>query len=217
MAEPKIFFVHLRRPRRNDQRSDPFYEFGSFGCTGCHSSNLLHKNRAAKLKGARLAFVQGGKLGSRLVLLTPPIAVVKKWKEHCEKKRKWISIREVRWKPMDMPFTYTEAPVLVSNDGYSHFPSVKEFARGTHCPTLVSGLASLIRSRACALDEQMAKEVVAVYKRWRRKATATHSGIASTYDETMLPAPRVLDPNRKATYRSEIKKLVSDNIGADRP
>ena len=39
MAMPNVFFVHLRRPNRSDpdeQRDDPFYEFGSFGCTGCH-------------------------------------------------------------------------------------------------------------------------------------------------------------------------------------
>lgn len=25
MAEPKVFFVHLRRPGRDDRRDDPFY------------------------------------------------------------------------------------------------------------------------------------------------------------------------------------------------
>ncbi len=74
MAEVNVYFVHLRRPRNlNDQRADPFYEYGSFGCTGCHSKNLLHPRHAEKLNGARLAFVQGGNLGSRLVFLTPPI------------------------------------------------------------------------------------------------------------------------------------------------
>jgi hypothetical protein len=38
----QVFVVMLRRPRKNDRRSDPFWEFGSFGCTGCHGKNLLH-------------------------------------------------------------------------------------------------------------------------------------------------------------------------------
>ena len=40
MEQPPVFIVHLRRPKKNDpeeMRSDPFWEFGSFGCTGCHS------------------------------------------------------------------------------------------------------------------------------------------------------------------------------------
>ena len=106
MAEPTVFFVQLRRPGRNDVRTDPLYEFGSFGCTKCHSKNLLHPDNFKKLEGARLAFIQGGHLGSRLVLLTPPISV-KKWKDNCE----------ARWKPAAMPFKYAEAPVLASNDG----------------------------------------------------------------------------------------------------
>lgn len=39
----KIFIVHLRQPSNNadEKRSDPFWEFGSFGLTGCHCKNLL--------------------------------------------------------------------------------------------------------------------------------------------------------------------------------
>ena len=52
MAKPDIFFVHLRRPKNSgDQRADPFYEFGSFGCTGCHSWNLLHPRNAHEAGG----------------------------------------------------------------------------------------------------------------------------------------------------------------------
>jgi hypothetical protein len=75
MAAPKVFFVHLRRPGSDDPRTDPLYEFGSFGCTKCHCSNLFHPRHAEDLKGSRLAFVQGGDDGSRLVFLTPPITV----------------------------------------------------------------------------------------------------------------------------------------------
>lgn len=72
-----VFIVMLRRPRRNDCRSDPYYEFGSFGLTTCHSRNLLHpKNAEGRLKGARLAFVQGGKAGVKLICVTTPIRII---------------------------------------------------------------------------------------------------------------------------------------------
>ena len=213
MAEPKIFFVHLRRPKNaGDRRDDPFYEVGSFGCTGCHSHNLLHPKNAGKLVGARLAFVQGGKLGSRLVLLTPPVTVAKKWMKH--EKGKWVRICEVKWKPADMPLRYADAPVLVSNDGSSDFPSVRELACGTRCPSLVSGLSSLLRSRAGQMDDAMAKEVVRIYTKRRRKAVA-RSGIAAKYQETMSPGPQNPDARRKATYRKRIKELVAGIGGTD--
>ena len=96
MAQPLVFLVHLRRPVKSDpeeKRDDPFYEIGSFGCTKCHSKNLFHPRHADKLRGARLAFAQGGQLGTRLVLLTPPITV-----------RVWSDCCEAKWIPAEMPF-----------------------------------------------------------------------------------------------------------------
>lgn len=198
MAAPKVFFVHLRRPGRNDERTDPMYEFGSFGCTKCHSNNLLHPDNFEKLAGARLAFIQGGHLGSRLVLLTPPIRV-KVWKKNCE----------ARWKPADMPFKYAEAPVLACNDGSSDFPLIKQLARKTHRPTVEGGLSSLFRSRSRPLSEEMAKQVVSIYNRLRK--VKPHSAIASKYYDAMpLPYVRKVDPNRKETYRDEIRKLRAE-------
>ena len=57
---------------RNDMRTDPIYEIGSFGSTGCHSDNLLsEKGRKEKRirKGDKLVFVQGNKV----VFITSPI------------------------------------------------------------------------------------------------------------------------------------------------
>ncbi|MBK9033452.1 MAG: hypothetical protein IPL61_19670 [Myxococcales bacterium] len=69
----RVIIVVLRQPRSDeDARTDPFFEFGSFGLTGCHAANLLHDEAA---DGARLAFAQGGPLGFRLVTLTPPVEV----------------------------------------------------------------------------------------------------------------------------------------------
>ena len=100
---PKVFAVHLRRPKRarvapDERRDDPFYEFGSFGSTGCHLNNLFNPRHEKDLDGARLAFVQGGPQGTRLVFLTPPVTI-NVWEDRCE----------ARWVPTKMPFKYAEA------------------------------------------------------------------------------------------------------------
>lgn len=196
MATLKVFMVHLRRPGRNDYRSDPFYEKGSFGCTKCHSKNLLHPNHAKDLKGSRLAFVQGGELGSRLVLLTPPITVTE-----------YGACCEAKWSPAEMPFKYLSAPILASDDDESEFPLIERFARSTDWgkEKPESGLSSLFRSRVRELDEKMAKEVITVYGKRRRMAQ--DADIASSYDETMCPVPKSIDSNREETYERLVAKL----------
>lgn len=200
MAEPRVFFVHLRRPGRDDERTDPIYESGSFGCTKCHSTNLMHPDHAEELRGARLAFIQGGHLGSRLVFLTPPITI-KVWKYNCE----------ARWKPWKMPFKYAEAPVLVWNHGRSDFRMVRKFARECRCPTDESGLSSKFRSRKEPLPPELAREVVEEYERLR--ASSPDSAIASTYDEA-LPRVTKADRNRERTYRCLIRELRAETNGA---
>lgn len=199
MAEPRVFFVHLRRPgHKNDQRDDPFYEFGSFGCTGCHSWNLLHRRNAGDLDGARLGFVQGGADGSRLVFLTPAVNV-KKWVDHCE----------VKWTPAEMPFKYTEAPVLVSNDGTTDFPLVMKLILTSRRTTstgkrisLERRFASKVRSLTRELDTNLAKEIIAIYTRRRKDVTS----IASAYHEA-LPFTKKIDANRRVTYRELVDEL----------
>ncbi len=73
---------------------------------------------AEELEGARLAFVQGGHSGSRLVLLTPPITL-----------KKWASTCEARWMSPEMPFKYSEAPIVAYNHGHGDFPLVERFAQ----------------------------------------------------------------------------------------
>src|SRR5688572_10173625 len=112
MAEPKVYFVELRRPdsarkNANERRDDPFYELSSFVCTRCHGTNLFNPKKIDRLNGARLAFVQGGKLGSRLVYLTPPVTI-RQWADRCE--ACWKAGAGER-----MPFKYTHAPVLARN------------------------------------------------------------------------------------------------------
>lgn len=199
MAAPRIFFVHLRRPDKSDpyeQRADPFYEFGSFGCTGCHSKNLLHPRNARKLEGARLAFVQGGTEGSRLVFLTPPITITVR-NESCE----------ARWKQEEMPFKYTAAPILIHNDGSSDFETVRRFILSRkNSQTLESRLASLLRSRTQETSEQMATQIVAVYTNMR--ADVPRSAIAKHYEEALPYEPNNIDRKRKKTYASLVRELT---------
>src|SRR5262245_46062920 len=95
--EMNVYLALLRQPnqKRDESRTDPLWEFGSFGCTGCHQRNLLHPGRADSLDEARVAFAQGGHKGFRLVFLTPPISV------HKHRGR-----LEIKWKPIKMPFRY---------------------------------------------------------------------------------------------------------------
>ena len=180
----------------NDVRTDPFYEFGSFGSTKCHCTNLFHPRHALDLQGARLAFVQGGNLGARLVLLTPPITV-KVWANSCE----------ARWKPVEMPFKYAQAPVLVSNKASSDFPLIEQFVRQTDCPTAESALSSRLRSRARPLPLPMAEEIISVYEQQQNEKP--RSAIASTYYEA-LPYVTKIDGHRKSTYQHLIRTLRAE-------
>ena len=94
MSDSKVVFVLLRRPNQKDEketRPEPFYEFGSFGCTGCHKKNLMNPKKIEQLDGVRLAFAQGGPEGFKLIQLTPPVKSEKhrnccelKWDKKCK-------------------------------------------------------------------------------------------------------------------------------------
>lgn len=206
MATANVFLVHLRRPKSatedpNERRDDPFYEFGSFGCTKCHSKNLFHPRRASSLQGARLAFAQGGPQGFRLICLSPPISV-QVWADNCE----------ARWAPAEMPFKYRQAPVLAHNFGPSDFPLIEQFAREASRDTIEGGFSSRFRSRSELLSQTLASEVIEVYQRMRRIAPA--SAIATTYDEALPWAPPTIDGNRRTTYQRRIRDLEGETIGA---
>ncbi len=148
-----------------------------------------------------LAFVQGGKYGSRLVYLTPQITV-KKWANNCE----------ARWTPGEMPFKYKEAPLLVSNNGQSDFPSIRQFALPTDSRKIEGHFSSKIRSRTRPLEPKLAQEVVKVYERKRKKAP--DSAVAATYDEALPWRPPKVDRSRKATYQSFIAQRQAESDGA---
>jgi hypothetical protein len=207
-VNPLVFLVYLRQPdSRQDRRDDPFYEFGSFGCTGCHYI-LLHDHRR-ELEGARLAFAQGGHCGVRLVYLTPRITVVQR------------NLCEANWTPAEMPFRYDQAPILVRNDGHSDFDSVNRYvlenstARDRDARELSREvrIASLFRSQTHPLQELqegMAEEVISVYEQAR--ATALDDASARTYDEALPDRPDWIDCTREAFRRTLSGDIREDHL-----
>src|SRR6266542_2541693 len=116
MNEPKVILVMLRQPylkNPNEMRTDPLWEFGSFGCTRCHRKNLMNPKKLAELNGVRFGFAQNGPLGIKLVHVTPPVTT-----QHHR------TFGEAKWSPAEMPLTYASAPTLVNNFGESDIPAL---------------------------------------------------------------------------------------------
>lgn len=189
MSAARVIVVHLRKPKRKDpgeSRSDPFYEFGSFGCTKCHSRNLMHPRRAQELHGTRFAFAQGGRLGFRLVHLSPPARVVEH-RDRCE----------LVWSPTDPPFRYDAAPLLVNAAGESEFPALVRMIEGVFRKTWPGRFSSAFRSRREPLPGPVADEMVRVFD--RKRAKAKPDVLAASYVDTLPYPPNKPDWNRKAT------------------
>lgn len=139
----KLYFVYLRQPGgMSDRRSDPFWEFGSFGQTGCHRHNLLHPTRSKLQNGDRLAFLQGGDEEIRVVGLTPPIEV-----------QRGGTLLGVRWDRSYRPQPYVAAPVLIDNQGDSRFQAIFKLLAGVDRSTYCGQAASKLRSRSGHLDD----------------------------------------------------------------
>lgn len=193
-----VVIVHLRRPRKhdpNEMRSDPFWEFGSFGCTGCHMKNLMNPGRIHELDGARLAFAQGGRGGFRLVMLTPPVRAVR----HANR-------CELRWDASSAPFRYETALLCINNEGDTDFPLLKRMIRADR-ETWCGRFSSRFRSRRLPLREDVAGELIRVYH--ARLAAASPEEFARSYADTMPYPPNIIDPDREATY----ERLVADAGG----
>jgi hypothetical protein len=194
MPESPVFVVILRRPwskktRPDEKRSDPFWEFGSFGITCCHIRNLMNPKYAERLDGARLAFAQGGRHGTRLVHLTPPIRVA----THMNR-------IEATWTPCKMPFRYLLAPILAQNPKVSDFPMLKRTLEGGNRNTIEGQFASQFRSRTTPLEASIAKEIIQVYSS-KRKRTPSAS-IAACYTDALPKLPPLVDHYRQRTYLS---------------
>jgi hypothetical protein len=193
VSEDRVIIVHLRRPARNDpeeMRSDPYWELGSFGITGCHRKNLMNPRNASKLDGVRLAFAQGGDQGTRLVHLTPRVKIVGN--------RSGI---EAQWAPAEMPFRYESAPLLAlaaGDSAKSQFPRLAASLRTVKRSTPPGQFASKYRSAATYLDERLAKEVIQIYD--GKRSRAPRSEFASSYVDALPWPPPLIDVEREQTY-----------------
>lgn len=142
--------------------------------------------RAYELNGARLAFVQGGPLGFRLVHVTPEI---------------WIdSISrgvEVRWLPCGMPLRYSSAPLVIDNDGGTDIPGLAAQSDGVDRSTGVARFASAFRSRRTPVAGEIGAGMIACYR-----AARTSGRTAKSYTDAMPPSPAIIEPNRRRRYQS---------------
>jgi hypothetical protein len=190
MDEARVILVMLRRPRLgdpNEMRTDPLWEFGSFGCTGCHRANLMNPAKLTELNGARLAFAQNGPRGIVLVHLTPPIRTL----HHG-------SFGEAKWSPGEMPFSYCSAPTLVNSLGHSDIPKFLEITGGVRRRSPVAQFASKFRSRREPLPPPVAEEVIAVYERERSNSGC--GSVAKSYVDALPCVPPRVDNDREGTY-----------------
>lgn len=190
MTDPEVIIVVLRRPNISnpkEMRTDPFWEYGSFGCTRCHKRNLMNPHKIDQIKGSRLAFAQGGPGGFRLVHLTPPIKTVLHG-DFCEAK----------WSPKERPLKYSHAPLLIKNDGKSDFPLLRQFINCAKCASEEAKFVSKFRSRRRPLDKNIAKEIIQVYD--ERIISSKHESFISSYVDALPYLPPIIDNNRQQTY-----------------
>ena len=200
----RVFIVTLRQPhRKGDKRTDPFWEFGSFGCTGCHSRNLLHPKNSPIADGDRVAFVQGGRLGSRLMLVTPPVRLMR----HGIRGRK--ARIEIRWDAKAKPFCYDRAPSLFETPGPGRlglFPKLAQSIAGTHCPTIVAKFTSRFRARTRPLEDDLARELIDGFD--KAAAGAKRGDLIRHYTDAL---PR-FDPDAVILDRSAAYRALKRNL-----
>lgn len=197
-THPRIIIVMLRQPRVNnaeESRSDPYWEFGSFGSTFCHSRNLMNPRRASELDGAHFAFAQGGPSGIRLVHVTPPIRM---------RIRKSGTLAEATWTPAEMPLRYDSSPVLVDAAGRSDCPALLQDIRGVRRTTWLAKFASAFRSRRRPIAGVVGAELMHIYRTWRE----AHTGRIATHYIDALPfhPPHIeTDAARRCSYRRKVR------------
>lgn len=189
-TKPQVIVVMLRQPRMNqpnEMRSDPFWEYGSFGLTGCHQRNLMHPKKAHLLEGVRFAFAQGGDQGVRVVYLTAPIQAVP-----------YSDRTEAKWQTGEMPFRYADAPLLIDSNGHSDVPAIKSIFEGVNRNGWVGRFVSKFRSRREPLPQPIADALVEAYDRTRREAG--RAAVATRYEQALPVNPPRIDRTRRKTY-----------------
>jgi hypothetical protein len=167
-----IYTVYLRQPAGlHDRRCDPFWEFGSFGSTGCHSSNLLHPRRSPLTAGDRLVFLQGAPGEVRAIAMTPPIRIG----GHSAR-------LEAQWDPAYRPLPYAQAALFINNAGQTDFPSLLAMLKGVRRDTPCSAVGSKFRSRCSPLDSALAAELIAWFNRSHGQAAEYFDAICRRND-----------------------------------
>lgn len=196
MRKFQVFIVYLRRPKKNDSRSDPFWEFGSFGCTRCHRANLLHPIYCKVKDGDRLAFVQGGSQGTRVLLVTPPV-------ERLDHPNDCI---EIRWDKCYRPFKYGNAAPQLTR--VTDFPLLHASIRETKRNTMDAKLASRFRARSTALEPNFAREIIGTFEKYRKRASDLD--FATDYVQAM---PKPIERAETRSQRRRTYKYFRDEIG----
>lgn len=207
----RLFIVMLRRPRKDDPRTDPFWEFGSFGCTGCHGKNLLHPKNCQIRDGDRLAFVQGGQLGARLLLVTPPVERF----DHAGGSPKGRV--ELRWDSGQKPFRYDHAPSLFESPAPGRaglFPRLADNLAHTNRSTIDAKFASRFRARTSPLEPELARELESGFNAAVKRAGK--SDFIARYEQALpwcdCPSPA---SERRRDYQQRLRKLK--NPAGSRP
>ena len=198
LTDPNVIIVMLRQPRGKDLRTDPIWEFGSFGLTGCHRRNLLNPRKAvgSNLDGSILAFAQGGKRGGlsevRLVHVTPPVKLIRRG-----------CLVEATWQPFNMPLAYDSAPLLIDNDGNSDAPLIKQIINEARRKTPVARFASKFRARCRPLCSDIGRQVIASYQTCVQRGAT----VARCYVDSLPFRPTCIDQDREGTYEKRLVKL----------
>lgn len=202
MTDSKVIIVHLRQPFRSnpdEMRSDPFWEFGSFGITTCHSKNLMKPGKSSRLKNARLAFAQGGKNEMKLVFLTPPIRKVVEYEDRSE----------VLWEP-SQPFKFAKAPVLIDNRGKSDFPLLSKTMTNTRRSSWLGRFSSKFRSRTDYLESDLAREIAKVFD--AAYEAARRGDLADSYVDALPYMPPLIDTQREKTYEKALNEAIRGRV-----
>lgn len=189
MQQVSVVLVMLRQPRLddpNEMRTDALWEFGSFGCTGCHRRNLMNPRRLTELNGVSLGFAQNGPLGVKLVHVTPPVKML----HHG-------NFAEAKWSPAKMPLSYDSAPTLVNNYGFSDVPELLDMISDVRRGSPVAQFASKFRSRRSPVPNAVGNRMLEVYEKFRRDGGC----VSESYVDALPCKPPRIDGDREATYR----------------
>lgn len=190
----RLFIVFLRRPGKVDKRNDPFWEFGSFGCTGCHSHNLLNPKKQHVKDGDYLAFVQGGSQGCKLLLITPPVKRIEYGKSGVE----------ICWDKKHKPFRYATAPIL-AKPATENITLVElgRVVNKANRSTAQAKLASHFRCRCKQLDPKIAAEVRQFYA--RAEDAATRDKFIKDYTDALPHFDLKLSPKERTHKYHELR------------